>query len=169
MATTIAALRAQDPTLNRPYDTALGVFPCRSFNLGTQSISYPHLDDGNLAQSWCTITPMGKFDHKTGGNLVLWDFGLVIDFPPGTTIMIPSALLCHSNTAISPGETRFSLMQYAAGGLFAWVENGFMSEKRWLEQAKVKDLEIAENARKARWEKGVEMFTKIEEIVNENK
>jgi hypothetical protein len=50
---------------------------------------------------------------------------LVIEFPPGSTILIPSSILSHSNTAVDDQEHRYSFTQYAAGGLFRWVDNGF--------------------------------------------
>jgi hypothetical protein len=73
----------------------------------------------NFAQSWCSITPLGDFDSDIGGDLVLWDFKLVIHFLAGSTMLIPSALLYHSNTPIQPGETHYSIVQYAAGGAFS--------------------------------------------------
>jgi len=115
---TVSELHHQDPSIQRPYDSLVGVYPSRSFNLGTQSVSYLHADIQNLAQSWCSITPIGSFDSKAGGNLIIWDFRLAVSFPTGSTILIPSALFCHSNTAIQPGETRYSIVQYASGGLF---------------------------------------------------
>ena len=94
------AIKAKSPSLKRPYDNSLGVYPCQSFNLGKQTASYPHVDVANLAQSWCSITPICSFDPKVGGHLVLKDLGLVVEFPPGTTILIPSTLITHSNTPI---------------------------------------------------------------------
>ena len=154
----------QKKRLRRPYDAKVGVFPCRSFNLGEQSTSFPHTDDGNLAQSWCSISPLGNFDPKNGGHLVLWDFGLVIDFPPGSTVLLPSALIKHSNTPIQAGEKRYSIIQYAAGGLFRWVEHGFMSENDW--EAKVSNEERGayELKEKSRWNAAAEMYTKIDQL-----
>lgn len=150
--------------LRRPYDSKVGAFPCRSFNLGEQSTSLPHTDDGNLAQSWCSITPLGFFDPKKGGHLVLWDFGLVVEFPPGSTVLIPSALIKHSNTEIQAGEKRFSVIQYAAGGLFRWVENGFMPEEDWLAKASPSELEARLLEQRSRWAKAAGMFTTLDEL-----
>jgi len=58
------------------------------------------MDFGNLPYGWCAITSLGPFDPKRGGHLVLWDLQLVIEFPPGSTILIPSAVLQHSNIPI---------------------------------------------------------------------
>ncbi|KAH8984657.1 hypothetical protein EDB86DRAFT_2833439 [Lactarius hatsudake] len=55
----------------RPYDDKIGVFPCQSFNVGNQSTSLPHMDEKNLAQSWCSITPLDTFNPKKGGHIVL--------------------------------------------------------------------------------------------------
>jgi hypothetical protein len=105
-------------SLRTPYDNALGVFPCRTFNLGRQSASIPHIDQNNLAQGWCTITSLGNFDPTARGHLALWNLGLVVRAPPGSTILIPSSLITHSNATIQPGEVRYSIVQYASGHLF---------------------------------------------------
>jgi hypothetical protein len=149
-------------SLRRPYDDKLGVFPSRSVNLGLQSTSFPHTDDKNLAQSWCSVTPLGRFDHRKGGHLALWDLRLAIDFPAGSTILIPSALIVHSNSSIQQGETRFSIVQYAAGGLFRWVDNNHMTTINRKKKMKVEELE-SEGI--AQWERARNMFTKVEELI----
>ncbi len=97
---------------------ANSIFSCATFNFGPRTLCFRHTDSGNLPFGWCTITALGWFDPKRGGHLVLWDLKLIIDFPPGSTILIPSAILLHSNTAIAPGERRYSFTQYTSGGLF---------------------------------------------------
>ena len=157
---------ALDPKrkLRRSYDKKVGVFPCRTFNFGTQTVTVPHVDQGNLAQSWCSITALGSFNPDTGGHLVLWDYGMAVRFPPGSTILIPSALLIHSNTSIKKNETRFSIVQYAAGGLFRWVDRGFISEKEWRATASQEQLKEHKKKEKLRWIKATEMFLKIDEL-----
>lgn len=75
---------------------------------------------------------MGSFDYKRGGHLILWDLELVIQFPPGSTILIPSSVLYHSNVAIQAGESRYSFTQFSAGGLYRWADNGFKSVQDYL-------------------------------------
>lgn len=88
----------------------------------------------------------------------------MIEFPPGSTILIPSATVRHSNVAIQQGETRYSLTQYAAGGLFRWVEHGFRLERLRKEgQSKEQEeQDLADGAR--RWEEGVNMFSTLDEL-----
>ncbi|KAJ3805399.1 hypothetical protein F5876DRAFT_81816 [Lentinula aff. lateritia] len=64
-------------------------------NAGPQSYLPPHKDPDNVVHGWCADTALGKFDPNKGGHLVLWDFGLVIWFPPGSTILFPSSLITH--------------------------------------------------------------------------
>ncbi|KAI0652179.1 hypothetical protein C8Q79DRAFT_997324 [Trametes meyenii] len=117
---TLDALEAHHPRLKRNFKNS--VFARITFNLGPRTVTYIHIDQNNLPAGLCAITALGDFDPTLGGHLILWDLGLIIEFPPGATILIPSALLRHSNAAIRPGETRYSLTQYSAGGLFRWVE-----------------------------------------------
>ncbi|KAJ7583710.1 hypothetical protein C8J56DRAFT_893383 [Mycena floridula] len=80
-----------------------------------------------------TVTTLEK---DIAFHFVLWDLGLVIEFPPGSSILLMSATLEHSNTLIQPGETRCSLVQYSATGLFRWVENGGASDAEILRGGK---------------------------------
>ncbi|KAF8328034.1 hypothetical protein F5887DRAFT_898068 [Amanita rubescens] len=165
MRATVDAIKTNSPSLKRPYDSHVGVYPCRSFNLGKQSVSYPHVDVLNLAQSWCSITPVGSFDPKMGGHLVLKELGLVVEFPHGSTVLIPSALITHSNTAIRSHETRYSIVQYAAGGLFRWTENGFMNDDEWEKAATVEQVECREEDKKQRWKRALAAFTTLDELL----
>ncbi|KDR74188.1 hypothetical protein GALMADRAFT_71350 [Galerina marginata CBS 339.88] len=96
-----------------------------ALNFGPQTVCFRHADYNNLAFGWCAITALGSYDYKKGGHLVLWDLKLVIEFPPGSMILIPSSAIRHSNTRIQAGEQRYSFTQYSAGGLFRWLENSF--------------------------------------------
>lgn len=104
------------------------------------------------------MTALGTYDYKKGGHLILWDCHLVIEFPPGCTILLPSAILTHSNVEILPGEKRYSFTQYNAGGLFRWVENGFQKSSDFYASLSEEDLEAQQLKDAARWEFGLSMF-----------
>lgn len=151
-------------SLRTPFDQAIGVFPCRTFNLDKQSASKLHKDHNNLSHGWCSVTALGDFDPNKGGHLVLWDLGLVIRFPPGSTILIPSSIILHSNTPIQPNEVRYSIVQYAAGHLFRWYKNGFLNDKEWKNKATPEMLQKWEKERHSRWQEAVSFFTTLEEL-----
>lgn len=88
--------------------------------------------------------------------MVLWDFGLVVDFPAGSTVLIPSAIVVHSNTMIKSSETRFSIVQYVAGGLFRWVENGYSTQDHNSKEGWEQN---------GQWEKAIKMFSHISDLV----
>ncbi|KAF8990161.1 hypothetical protein BDZ89DRAFT_1196189 [Hymenopellis radicata] len=132
--------RLHNPALYKVYDEVLSFvvdsdeglrrtytkspFAATTINFGPQTVLDDHTDSHNLPWGWCRVTPMGPFDHRRGGHLVLWDLGIAIEFPAGASIFIPSALLVHSNVTIQPGESRYSVTSYSAGGLFRWAWNG---------------------------------------------
>ncbi|KAF8175645.1 hypothetical protein K438DRAFT_1847442 [Mycena galopus ATCC 62051] len=155
-----ALLAARNKALRWPF---LGsVFAACTFNFGPRAITCPHLDFGNLAWSWCAITSLGWFDPDRGGHLILWDLKLVVRFPPGATILIPSAIIRHSNIPVQAHEKRFSFVQYSAGGLFRWIRNGFMTDEDFEKNAtkEEKDRRTAEAA--TRWQEGVGMFSVVD-------
>ena len=127
--------RGHPPT--RLYDEAWKHFQRRSANhsiafslppnLGPQVVCFPHVDCANLPFGLCAVTAVGDFDPSKGGHLVLWDCKLLVEFPLGSTILILSAVLAHSNTKVAIHEKRFSFTQYAAGGLFRWVDHAFQT------------------------------------------
>ncbi|KAJ7107402.1 hypothetical protein C8R44DRAFT_637440 [Mycena epipterygia] len=122
---------AKNRHLQRPFLN--GIWSAITFNLGPRTCALGHRDFANLAFGWCTITALGMFDYTKGGHLVLWDCKLVLEFPPGMTILIPSAAIYHSNIPIASGERHYSFTQYTAGGLFRWVEHGFKTEEEYLD------------------------------------
>ncbi|KAF8184123.1 hypothetical protein K438DRAFT_1766566 [Mycena galopus ATCC 62051] len=140
------------------------VFAACTFNFGPRVITCPHLDFANLSWGWCAVTALGKFDPDMGGHLILWDFRLVIRFPLGSTILLPSAIIRHSNVPVGVHETRSSFVQYTAGGIFRWIRNGFMTDDDF--ELRVSSAEKAARAAEAetRWEEGLKMFSTIDEL-----
>jgi hypothetical protein len=80
------------------------VWPCVAINFGNRVITRPHRDCMNLAFGWCAITALGNFDSSKGGHLVLPDLKMIIRFPAGATIFIPSAILTHCNVVVEDGD-----------------------------------------------------------------
>ncbi|KAJ7159899.1 hypothetical protein C8R43DRAFT_881705, partial [Mycena crocata] len=158
----MALLSAWKPSLRRNF--AGSVFAACTFNFGPRAITAPHLDFTNLAWGWCAITALGKFNPDRGGHLILWDLRLIIRFPPGSTILIPSALIWHSNVPIGPHEYRASFTQYTAGGLFRWVRNGFKTDKAFEMSATREEMAAREQEKEERWNEGIKMFTCIDDL-----
>lgn len=88
----------------------------------------------------------------------------MIEFPPGATILIPSATIRHSNTATHAGETRYSFTQYAAGGLFRWVDQDFLPSKAFREGLSTEDKPAVDSADAGRWEMGVGLFSTLDSL-----
>jgi hypothetical protein len=81
------------------------------------------MDVCNLPFGWCAIQSLGTFDTTKGGHLVLWDLKLVVEFPAGALILLPSATLAHSNMPVKDGQERISFTQFTGGGPFRWIDN----------------------------------------------
>ncbi|KAK7037207.1 hypothetical protein VNI00_011198 [Paramarasmius palmivorus] len=142
----------------RSYNTA-------GWNESGAAVTVRHTDFGNWAPGWCCVTAIGSFDPDKGGHLILWNVGLRIRFPPGCSILFPSAVITHSNERIQPEEKRYSVVQYSAGGLFRWVYNGFQTDESVLDGLKEKELKRWQEDRRCRWKEGVRLYTKWYELV----
>ncbi|KAF8957975.1 hypothetical protein BDZ97DRAFT_1634074, partial [Flammula alnicola] len=105
------------------------VFAAMTFNFGPNVVCDAHRDHLNWLIGGCIITAGGFFDYTKGGHLVLVELKLILEFPPGATIILPSAMVTHANLPIQEGEYRISVTQYTAGGLFRFVDYGFRTAK----------------------------------------
>ncbi|THV07307.1 hypothetical protein K435DRAFT_643672, partial [Dendrothele bispora CBS 962.96] len=136
------------------------VFASISVNFGPRTCTQVHTDSKNTAHGMCAVTALGDFNPKVGGHIVLWDLKIVLEFPPGCTVLLPSALIRHSNIPIQQNETRYSITQYTAGGIWRWLDAGGRTE------AEMSTEELAEfKAYKVnRRERTLSMFSTLEEV-----
>ncbi|KAI0065025.1 hypothetical protein BV25DRAFT_1799945, partial [Artomyces pyxidatus] len=159
--TVLREIRKGRPDLKRPF--ANSVFPTATFNLGPQAVTLPHRDPANVPYGWCAITALGNFDPKLGGHLYLWELKMVVEFPPGSTILIPSAVITHGNTPIQKWETRQSFTQYFAGALMRWHTYGFRTAASLEAEdpglKKRLDVEAA-----SRWKLALGYLSKLDEL-----
>lgn len=114
-----------------------------------------------MAFGECSVTPFGSYDYKRGGHLVLWDLKLVIEFPPGCTILFPSAVLSHSNVAIARHERRYSFAQYTAGGLFRWVDQGFQTKDQHWASLSAEELTKEKERLDGMWKLGLSLIPTV--------
>ncbi|KAJ7266178.1 hypothetical protein C8J57DRAFT_1229575 [Mycena rebaudengoi] len=156
----------RNPHLRRPFINS--IFSACTFNLGPQTCALGHRDFANLVFGWCAITALGKFDWKKGGHLILWDCKLILEFPPGTTILIPSVAIFHSNIPIGLYEKRYSFTQYTAGALFRWITHGFQSEQEYWDSLSPEELEREKEESRARWQAGADLFSTLEELCSKS-
>ncbi|EEB89298.1 hypothetical protein MPER_12620 [Moniliophthora perniciosa FA553] len=151
-------LREKHPDCTRNFPNS--IWACATYNFGPKTVTVQHLNHLNYLFGWCAITALGNFDYTRGGHFVLWELELVLKFPPGWTVLLPSAYIRHSNTPVSEAETRYSFTQYSAGGLFRWVDDGFRlrttmtrTEKK---AAKARDRERLHN--------GLNMYSTLDDL-----
>jgi len=158
-ADTLDALHTHNPSLKRIFPTS--IFAATTYNFGPRTVCFKHTDFANLPFGMCAVTAFGDFDPKKGGHLILWECGLVIEFPPGSTILLPSATISHSNVTIGRNERRYSFTQYTAGGLFRWVENGFQKSTEF--RASLSPEESAKQDEKdaQRWAWGLSLLPRF--------
>jgi hypothetical protein len=140
------------------------IMPTVAFNLGNQVVTKRHVDSRNCPFGWCTITALGDFDASKGGHLVLWDLGLILEFPAGACVCLPSALITHSNIPTKANERRMSFTQYCPGEIFRHIENGFRTDGN-LERNDHAILLFRKDARKSRIDESYEMFSKMESLL----
>ncbi len=149
------------PHLRRNFPRS--IFTCATFNFGPKVRSFKHRDSHNLAFGWCSITALGRFNYTEGGHLILWDAKLIVEFPPHSTIFIPSASVVHSNVEVSPTEERASFTQYCSGAIFRWVDNGCRTQDSFRKADPVAYNRCMKERQRG-WEKGLAMFSTLDEL-----
>ncbi|TRM57178.1 hypothetical protein BD626DRAFT_412510, partial [Schizophyllum amplum] len=135
-----------------------------TINYGPRTITLPHRDFSNVPWGWCPITALGRFNPRRGGHLILWELRLVIEFPPGSTIIVPSSVLTHSNVAIGRHERRFSITQYTAGGLIQWLDQGCRKKDVFWASLSRKERCREEARAKTRYREGLALYSTLDEL-----
>lgn len=139
------------------------VFLGAAFNFGSNVWAFKHRDQLNWAFGWCAITALGQFNASRSAQLILWELKLVIDFPHAATILLPSAVITHSNTVVHPDDQRSSFTQFSAGPIFRWVENGCRTEDKFAEEDP-EGYEVMMAAKAGAIERRMAMFSTVDEL-----
>ncbi|KAF7789321.1 hypothetical protein EIP86_000265 [Pleurotus ostreatoroseus] len=152
-----------DPSLRPLFPNS--VFAATSWNFGPKACTVPHVDSLNRAVGWCSIFALGDFDPLHGGQIVLDPLRLIIVFPAGSTILIPSAIFRHGNTPIREGETRMVMTQFSSGGIYRMVEQGFKTLKE-LRRDKQDDAQKFDSPtyKKERESQQLNLFSTVENL-----
>jgi hypothetical protein len=168
--TDLQALFDHHPGLQHNFTNS--IYPAVTYNLGPQSVTFDHVDDLNRPLGWCAVTNAvpndGGFDHQKSAHLYLKQLKLVIEFPPAATSLFPSAVINHGNTPLSPNETRYSITQYAAGGLFRWVKYGFRTAKQVLAQGGRTLKDALDGAPGKRLNDGLDLFSTVDGLATDH-
>jgi hypothetical protein len=85
--------------------------------------------------------------------MVLWDCKLLVEFPPGSTVLL-SAVLGRSNTRVATHKTRFSFTQYAAGG----SSDAFQTLASYRASLTKEECEELNTRNKTCWELGLNLL-----------
>ncbi|KAJ7869703.1 hypothetical protein B0H14DRAFT_3861110 [Mycena olivaceomarginata] len=109
------------------------------------------------------LDSLGNFDPQRGGHLVLWDLKLVVEFPAGALILLPSATIAHSNIPVDTGDERMSFTQFTAGELFRHMDYGFRTQADFAAEDPT-EYAKAMDARASRWAEGLALYSTIEEL-----
>ncbi|KAJ7922178.1 hypothetical protein B0H13DRAFT_1603935, partial [Mycena leptocephala] len=151
-----------DENLRREFD---GVFPAAEFDLGELG-SAPRLQDRDVLHGWRALTALGMYNSRYGGDIILWDDGFVIRFPPGATILFPAALMRYSFVEVQAGEKQYTLSQYSPAGLYRYITNGYVNDSTFERMADKRAMETMHRARGRRLEAGVNMYSRLDEYIN---
>ena len=114
------------PGLNRYAPMSVFTTASFDFNDGRPCRIHDHHPNGSLG--WCSLYAGGDYDPTTGGHLYLPQVQLLIEFPPGATVLLPSNLV-YGIVPVAPGQTRYTFSQYIPADLIRYVDNGFCTRR----------------------------------------
>ncbi|KAJ7016826.1 hypothetical protein C8F04DRAFT_973077, partial [Mycena alexandri] len=144
-----AALATQKEQFLKHQSDAL--YPSTSSVFSAATIEFgPHLQETNRrheAGSWNILLALGHYNHRHGGHIIFWDLGLVVAFPPGSCILVPTGLIRYSFVKVRPHETRYSLVQWAGAGIRRWFQNGRRTDVEFAAQATREEHAAREGSR----------------------
>jgi hypothetical protein len=110
----LRVLLEQLPLADRPT-----TYPFGGFVLNIQVCTEGHVDEAD--ESLCLVIPFGEYQ---GGDLVLWEPGLVLDLKQGDFILFPSSKITHFNLHFT--GFRGSVVMHSDRELRSWADkNGW--------------------------------------------
>ncbi|KAJ7223780.1 hypothetical protein C8J57DRAFT_1094141 [Mycena rebaudengoi] len=115
---TLHPIYEQDQTLEHNFSNS--IFPTATANCGPHTSTFEHTDFLNLMNGLCSTSCGGSFDPTTSALFYMCQFNLVIEFLPGTSLLIPSTICSHGNMPLKPGEMQVLFTQYAAGAAYGY-------------------------------------------------
>ncbi|KAJ3809106.1 hypothetical protein F5876DRAFT_78078 [Lentinula aff. lateritia] len=90
-------------------------------------------------------------------------FKRVAGFQNGAMILLPSALIRHSNFPLADRETQVSVTQYTAGGIRRWLEYGGRTEDKFRTQDP-QGFAHTWAKRREGWTQGLNLFSTLDEL-----
>ncbi|KAJ7701599.1 hypothetical protein B0H16DRAFT_1348124 [Mycena metata] len=164
------ALTAQKQEFLQHHPDAL--YPCDStvFSAITFELGGPHCRgfggsaDRHQAETWSVLHALGDYSSLHGGHIILWDLGLVVCFPPGSSILIPTGIIRYSFVRVRPGETRYSVIQHTGGGIARWFSNGKRTDVDFARKADSEQHATREANRRAAHDEAADIFLLEEEL-----
>ncbi|KAJ7666210.1 hypothetical protein DFH06DRAFT_1322829 [Mycena polygramma] len=139
------------------YPTDSSVYSAATFEFGGPHYrASPSAAQGEPG-TWNVLTALGTFQPMHGGHLIVWDLGLVTNFPAGTTILIP-ACLRYSFVKVREGEHRYSLLQWSGSGIGRWYRNGRKSDLEFAVKATKKEHDAREKLRAQVFDRALERY-----------
>ncbi|KAJ3557640.1 hypothetical protein NP233_g11688 [Leucocoprinus birnbaumii] len=138
-------------------------YVCASANSGSKALTTRHTDEMNLGFAWCGVLNVGDFDPLLGGHLVLEELRFVVQFPPNSAILLPSACIHHCNTTIQEAEKRAVLTFYNPGGMFRYIDNYCMTEKELWKQNRSHFVMI-QMKKATRYQRALKLFSTLAEL-----
>ncbi|KAK7019005.1 hypothetical protein R3P38DRAFT_3200302 [Favolaschia claudopus] len=73
--------------------------------------------------SWAVLTAIGDYRYTQGGHVIFWEFGIVVQFPPGACILLPPGLVRYSFVEVPDHQSRHSILQWAGSGIERYLHN----------------------------------------------
>ncbi|KAK6971925.1 hypothetical protein R3P38DRAFT_2813183 [Favolaschia claudopus] len=114
--------------------------------------------------TFMAVTAFGKYNSKTGGQIVFGDDDKMLEFPAGRTVIFPAGAKEYTFAAVGRNEERFLIRQYCNAGVLRWVEKGGRTDREFDEMASEEEKACWEEIRRQRAEGSVKMFSKLDEI-----
>ncbi|KAJ7086889.1 hypothetical protein B0H15DRAFT_801511 [Mycena belliarum] len=173
--TAFSALQAEKLAFLEHKRSAL--YPCDSsvFSSTTFEFGGPHRRTSSNGQpdrfqagAWSVLHALGNYAPTRGGHVIFWDLGIVVCFPSGSTILIPTGVIHYSFVKVREDEFRYSLLQWAGAGISRWLANGHRTDLEFAVHATAAEHAQREETRMYAHMDAVDAFPLEEELPDED-
>ncbi|KAK7033758.1 hypothetical protein R3P38DRAFT_2519643, partial [Favolaschia claudopus] len=148
-------------------------YPCPAsiFSAVTVELGGPHCQTdwrGDLPpyqpDSWAILTAIGDYRYTQGGHVIFWEFGIVVQFPPGACILLPPGLVHYSFVEVPDHHKRYSVIQWAGSGIDRYLHNRDHTDIDFAKVATEAEHDEREARRQRKHRQAIDLFPRPDEL-----
>jgi hypothetical protein len=110
------------------------------------------------------VTSLGTYDHRKGGHMMFPDDDVMMEMPPGMTVLFPAGTKSYNFAAVRKHKQQYLFHQFCSAGVLRWVEKGGRSDKLFDDEAVLEDQDAWDEMCRHCGQTSLKLSSKLKDI-----